>query len=101
MYTDVKDSGINLTVRYLTDPRRRRGTAEIIWERTLEAFGENDNIDFAYPTIRYYDNKSEGKSYPGEWIGLGTINDLILYLTLFQDHTFFDASFFGVYQIIL
>lgn len=65
VYTNVKDSGINLTVRYLTDPRRRRGTAEIIWERTLEAFGENDNIDFAYPTIRYYDNKSEGKSYPG------------------------------------
>lgn len=65
VYTDVKDSGINLTVRYLTNPRRRRGTSEIIWERVLDEFGQNENIDFAYPTVRYYDNKSEGKGYPG------------------------------------
>jgi len=62
VYTDVKDSGINLTVRYLTDPRRRRGTSQIIWERILETYQENDEIDFAYPTIRYYNNPIEGKS---------------------------------------
>ncbi len=63
MYTDVKDSGINLTIRYLSDPRKRRSTAQALWEAILERFGEDDNIDFAYPTIRYYDNKTEGKGY--------------------------------------
>ena len=66
VYTDVKDSGVNLTVRYLTHPRRRRGTSEIIWERVLSEFEKHNNIDFAYPTLRYYDNKSEGKSYGSE-----------------------------------
>lgn len=61
VYTDVKDSGINLTVRYLTDPRRRRGTAQLIWEKVLDAYHERDDIDFAYPTIRYYNNPVEGK----------------------------------------
>ncbi|GAB5410271.1 MAG: mechanosensitive ion channel [Balneolaceae bacterium] len=61
VYTDVKDSGINLTVRYLTDPRRRRGTSQIIWERILDTYQEYDTIDFAYPTIRYYNNPVEGK----------------------------------------
>ncbi len=61
VYTDVKDSGINLTVRYLTDPRRRRGTSQKIWEEILEEFYKHDDIDFAYPTIRYYDNPKEGK----------------------------------------
>ncbi len=61
VYTDVKDSGVNLTVRYLTDPRRRRGTSQIIWEHILEEYAKHDNIDFAYPTIRYYDNPKEGK----------------------------------------
>lgn len=65
VYTDVKDSGINLTIRYLTDPRRRRGTSQAIWERILEAFGESDTIDFAYPTIRYYENPREGKPGTG------------------------------------
>lgn len=60
-YTDVRDSGINLTVRYLTDPRRRRGTSQIIWERILDEYAKHDDIDFAYPTIRYYDNPKEGK----------------------------------------
>ncbi len=61
VYTNVKDSGINLTVRYLTDPRRRRGTSQIIWEKMLDEFAKHDDIDFAYPTIRYYDNPKEGK----------------------------------------
>lgn len=62
VYTDVKDSGVNLTVRYLTNPRKRRGTTQKIWESILDRFAENDTIDFAYPTIRYYDNPKEGKA---------------------------------------
>tara|TARA_R110000868_G_scaffold259361_13_gene517496 strand:- start:6254 stop:7174 length:921 start_codon:yes stop_codon:yes gene_type:complete len=61
VYTNVKGSGINLSVRYLTDPRRRRGTSQIIWERILDEYDEHDDIDFAYPTIRYYNNETEGK----------------------------------------
>ncbi|MCG8374575.1 MAG: mechanosensitive ion channel family protein, partial [Balneolales bacterium] len=47
VYTDVKDSGVNLTVRYLTDPRRRRGTSQAIWERILDEFNATESIDFA------------------------------------------------------
>ncbi|WP_421772956.1 mechanosensitive ion channel family protein [Gracilimonas sp.] len=61
VYTSVKDSGINLSIRYLSDPRTRRGVAQAIWESILDRFDEHDDIDFAYPTIRYYDNPTEGK----------------------------------------
>ena len=61
VYTSVKDSGVMLTIRYLTEPRRRRGTEETIWEDILTAFTAADDIDFAYPTQRFYDNTSEGK----------------------------------------
>jgi len=61
VYTDVKDSGVMLTIRYLTDPRKRRGTAQAIWEDILDEFAACGDIDFAYPTIRYYDNTTEGK----------------------------------------
>ncbi len=61
VYTSVKASGINLSIRYLSDPRRRRGVAQAIWESILDRFDEHDDIDFAYPTIRYYDNPTEGK----------------------------------------
>ncbi|MFW5950897.1 MAG: mechanosensitive ion channel family protein [Gemmatimonadota bacterium] len=61
VYTDVKDSGVMLTMRYLTHPRRRRGTTQAIWEDTLRRFAEHDDIDFAYPTTRYYYNVVEGK----------------------------------------
>lgn len=61
VYTSVKASGINLSIRYLSDPRKRRGVSQAIWETILDRFAENDDIDFAYPTIRYYDNPTEGK----------------------------------------
>jgi small-conductance mechanosensitive channel len=61
VYTSVQDSGVLLTVRYLTEPRQRRGTAEAIWEGILEAFAETPDIDLAYPTQRMYLNPVEGK----------------------------------------
>lgn len=61
VYTSVQDSGVLLTLRYLCEPQRRRSSAEAIWEDVLDAFAEHDNIDFAYPTVRYYDNTYEGK----------------------------------------
>ena len=61
VYTDVKDSGVMLTMRFLVDPKKRRITSQKIWEDTLRVFAENDNIDFAYPTQRIYFNQQEGK----------------------------------------
>ncbi len=61
VYTSVKDSGVLLTVRYLCNARRRRGSAQAIWEDMLEQFAQCDDIDFAYPTQRFYDNRQEGK----------------------------------------
>jgi small-conductance mechanosensitive channel len=60
VYTSVKDSGVLLTVRYLCEPRRRRGSEEAIWEDILTEFARHEDIDFAYPTRRYYDNLLEG-----------------------------------------
>ena len=50
-----------LTIRYLCDPRKRRGSEQAIWEDILKSFAKNDDIDFAYPTRRFYDNKEKGK----------------------------------------
>lgn len=61
VWTEVKDSGVRLTIRYLCDPRRRRSSAGEIWEDILDAFSRCDDIDFAYPTQRFYDNHQEGK----------------------------------------
>lgn len=65
VWTSVGDSGVLLTIRYLCDPRKRRGTAETIWEDILTEFGECDDIDFAYPTTRRYMNLEEGKRGAG------------------------------------
>jgi hypothetical protein len=61
VYTAVKDSGVMLTMRFLCDPRQRRSYEQIIWELVLKEFGKCDDIDFAYPTQRFYNNMSEGK----------------------------------------
>ena len=54
VYTSVRDSGVLLTVRYLCGPRERRGTEQAIWEDVLREFAAHDQIDLAYPTVRYY-----------------------------------------------
>ncbi|GAB4262604.1 MAG: mechanosensitive ion channel [Deferrisomatales bacterium] len=61
VYTSVRDSGVLLTIRYLCEPRRRRGTEEALWEAILAVFAEEPQIDFAYPTRRYFDHAAEGK----------------------------------------
>jgi small-conductance mechanosensitive channel len=61
VYTDVVDYGVRLTIRYLVEPRRRRGSEEVLWEAILDAFHEREDIDFAYPTRRVYYNPREGK----------------------------------------
>ena len=61
VYTTVKDSGVLLTMRYICNPRGRRGSEQNIWEDILREFARCDDIDFAYPTHRIYQNQIEGK----------------------------------------
>ncbi len=62
VYVSVKDSGIMLTMRYLTLPQKRRSSEDNIWSEVLKLFAKHDDIDFAYPTTRIYQNWHEGKS---------------------------------------
>ncbi len=61
VYTTVKDSGVLLTIRFICHVRQRRTLEEKIWEDILERFAQHDDIDFAYPTQRFFDNLKEGK----------------------------------------
>lgn len=60
VYTTVKESGVLLTIRYLVEPKKRRGYREGIWEDILQQFAEHDDIEFAYPTQRFYTRNEEG-----------------------------------------
>ena len=59
VYTSVKDSGVLLTIRYLCKPHERRSTSEVIWEEILDRFDRHSDIDFAYPTTRFYNAQQE------------------------------------------
>ncbi|MCK4778383.1 MAG: mechanosensitive ion channel [Actinomycetia bacterium] len=66
VYTNIEESGVLLTVRYLCRPRNRRGSAEAIIEDILKEFSKNKDIDLAYPTRRTLSTllESKPKSYP-------------------------------------
>ncbi len=61
VYTAVKGSGVMLTIRYMCDPRRRRGSEEEIWEDILHRFAEHEDITFAYPTQRIFSGYFDGR----------------------------------------
>ncbi len=52
IYTDVKESGVQLTLRYLCEPKQRRTSTNKIWEDILTMLEENEDINLAYPTRR-------------------------------------------------
>ncbi|PKM60016.1 MAG: mechanosensitive ion channel protein MscS [Firmicutes bacterium HGW-Firmicutes-4] len=53
VYTDVKESGIELTLRYLCLPKQRRDTNNNIWEDVLKLVSDTPQIELAYPTRRH------------------------------------------------
>jgi hypothetical protein len=61
VYTSVAASGVLLTMRLLVEPHSRRNCEHIIWEDVLVEFAQHSDIDFAYPTQRFYSNPTEGK----------------------------------------
>ncbi|MEE9369070.1 MAG: mechanosensitive ion channel family protein [Pontiella sp.] len=62
VYTTVKDSGVMLTIRYLVDPRQRRGTEMKMWEDILDAFAMEPKVELAYNTTRYFKPKEMTES---------------------------------------
>jgi small-conductance mechanosensitive channel len=67
VYLHIKDYGIALTIRYLTDPRQRRSTEQSIHEEVLEMIQSHDDIMWAYPTSRVYRSEIDGKDE--NWLG--------------------------------
>jgi small-conductance mechanosensitive channel len=61
VWVKVIDYGVTLTLRYLCQPRKRRSSEHVVWRDILKAFAAESDIDFAYPTQRFYDNRLEGK----------------------------------------
>ncbi len=53
VYTSVEPSGVELTIRFLCEPRKRRNAMEALWEDILDAFSAESDIDLAYPTQRH------------------------------------------------
>ena len=64
IYTKIESSGVLLTMRYLVQPRHRRGSEQTIHEAILRAFAPHDDIDFAYETQREYIHYQEKKGGP-------------------------------------
>lgn len=64
VYTSVKESGVLLTMRYICDARRRRITEHEIWEDVLRAFAKQKDIEFAYPTQRFFTRPAEKDDSP-------------------------------------
>jgi small-conductance mechanosensitive channel len=61
VYTKVMDSGVLLTMRYICDPRKRRSSENDLWEQILDVVDQHADIEFAYPTTRFYRNNEEIK----------------------------------------
>lgn len=61
VYTRGVQNGIELTMRYLVEPRRIRGSEQDVWEAVLDAFAARDDVQFAYPTTRVFRNPDEGR----------------------------------------
>ncbi len=61
VYVTGVDFGVQLTMRYLIEPRRRRGTVAAIWEDILTEFAQCSDIDLAYHTVRSFRSTEEGK----------------------------------------
>lgn len=67
VYVRVTQNGVLLTLRYLTEVRKRRGTEHALTMSILEAFKENGNIELAYAMVATakYESPQFGPMPPG------------------------------------
>jgi small-conductance mechanosensitive channel len=63
VYVVTRDSGVQLTLRFLTHIRQRRGSQDRISRAMLEAVDGDEALEFAYPTWRVY-HRGEGEPPP-------------------------------------
>ena len=54
VYTSVEESGVKLIMRFVIKPRHKRGVEALIWEDLLIEFAKHNDIEFAYPTTRFF-----------------------------------------------
>ena len=52
VYVKIVGSGVELSLRYLTEAKKRRSTQDEISKKILEDFGKEPEINFAYETLR-------------------------------------------------
>ncbi|MCK5015193.1 MAG: mechanosensitive ion channel [Candidatus Omnitrophica bacterium] len=52
VYVNIKDSGVELTLRYLIEAKKRRSAQDQLCQAILNDFMKEPNVDFAYPTYR-------------------------------------------------
>ncbi len=64
VYTSLEDSGVLLTMRYICEPRKRRTSEHLIWEDILNEFAMHKDIEFAYPTQRFFTRPAEKDDSP-------------------------------------
>ena len=57
VYTKVKDSGVELTLRFLSPPKQQRFNEQKIWEEVLIEFAKHEDIEFAFPSQTVYLDK--------------------------------------------
>ena len=65
VYTSVLDHGVCLSMRFLTDPRRRRGFDQTLWEGVLDLVSNEASIELAYPTQRLVGIDREAEAFAG------------------------------------
>ena len=54
VYVSLGESGVELTLRFLSPVRRRRGMLDATSRRVLESFAAEPNLRLAHPAIRLY-----------------------------------------------
>jgi small-conductance mechanosensitive channel len=66
VYVTLGTSGVELTLRFLTHVRRRRGSEDLVARRLLAAFAAEPGITFAHPTTRVLRHGERGTGLFGE-----------------------------------
>ena len=61
VYVRIVENGVQLTLRYLVEVRKRRGSEHALAVSILDAFLEHESIRFAYPTLRISSQQSSSQ----------------------------------------
>jgi small-conductance mechanosensitive channel len=69
VYVTLGAYGVELTLRFLTHVRRRRGSEDRVGRRLLAAFAAEPNVHFAYPTNRVLRHGERGIGLYGDPFG--------------------------------